>query len=148
MKVRRGTCARGVPCFGDGMLAGVRVVPCFTATCISSCANWGYRDYHAHCAVRQVTRYPPFYISAHGRKTHIMHNMQRVRDMQNQFTPHLGNRSPFSLTTSAHRRRKSFAKPHMPRPPCARKFGEFRCAATRLMRSWNRGTVSFREAHR
>ena len=148
MKVRRCTCARGVPCFGDGMPAGLRVVPCSTATCISSCANWGYRDYHAHCAVRQVTRYPPFYISAHGRKTHIMHNMQRVRDMQNQFTPHLGNRSPFSLTTSAQRRRKSFAKPHMPRPPCARKFGEFRCAATRFMRSWNRETVSFKDAHR
>lgn len=97
MKVRRCTCARGVPCFGDGMPAGLRVVPCSTATCISSCANWGYRDYHAHCAVRQVTRYPPFYISAHGRETHIMHNMQIVRDMQNQFTPHLGNRSPFSL---------------------------------------------------
>ena len=78
---------RRCTCFGDGMPAGLRVVPCSTATCISSCANWGYRDYHAHCAVRQVTRYPPFYISAHGRKTFI-NNMQRVRDMHNQSTPH------------------------------------------------------------
>ena len=78
---------RRCTCFGDGMPAGPRVVSCSTATSISSCANWGYRDYHAHCAVRQVTRYPPFYISAHGRKTFI-NNMQRVRDMHNQFTPH------------------------------------------------------------
>ena len=82
MKVRRCTCAEGEPSFADGMPAGLRVVPCSTATCISSCAKWGYRDYRAHCAVRQVTRYPPFYIPTHGRKTHIMHNMQRVRDMQ------------------------------------------------------------------
>ena len=148
MKVRRCTCAGGVPCFGDGMLGGAPPCSLLHSSVFLSCANWGYRDYHAHCAMRQVTRYPPFYISAHGRQTHIMQNMLRVRDMQNQFTPHLGNRPPFSLTTSAHRRRKSFAKPHMPRPPCARKFCEFRCAATRFMRSWNRGTVSFREAQR
>ena len=80
-----------------------------------SCESGPYRDYDAHCTVRVVTRYVCCAISGHCPNKGPALNSGAFAWQLRTSLP-LGNRSPFNLMTSRQRRRRSFAKPSLPRP--------------------------------